>query len=292
MYVPLSYRVLSWLSLRWSHRIGALLGWLIAHIPNKRLDIAETNIELCYPNLDQKQRRWLVKQSFSHTGRMLCELGPIWFSGGSGSVKPLIVESVGESKITRHLEAGQGVILAAPHVGSWEVLGMYLSESYQMTTMYKPLNGPIDGSVRASRERLGAQLVPADNSGVRALLKSLRSGKLVGILPDQDPARDAGVFAPFFGNPANTPLLVVRLAQRTQAPVVFSWAERLPQSGGYRIHFVDAPDGLHDPDPVVAAAALNRGVERCIEPNPEQYWWSYPRFRRQPLGSGSAYDKK
>lgn len=292
MYVPLSYRILSWLSLRWSHRIGALLGWVIAHVPNKRRDIAETNIALCYPELDQQQQRWLVKKSFSHTGRMLGELGPIWFGGGTGSVKPLITEVIGEKKIKRHLDAGQGVILAAPHVGSWEVLGMYMSEQYQMTSMYKPLKGPIDDSVRQSRERLGASLVPADNSGVKSLLKALRAGELVGILPDQDPARDAGVFAPFFGTPANTPLLVVRLAQRTKAPVVFAWAERLPQGGGFRLHFIDAPDGLHDADPAVAAAALNTGVERCIEPNPEQYWWSYPRFRRQPLGERSLYDQE
>jgi KDO2-lipid IV(A) lauroyltransferase len=292
MYVPLSYRILSWFSLRWAHRIGAALGWLIAKVPNKRLQIAETNIALCYPELDEKQQRWLVKKSFSHTGRMLSELGPIWFGGTNGSVLSLVVETVGEEKIKRHLDAGQGVILAAPHVGSWEALGMYLSERYQLTGMYKPLKGPIDASVRQSRERLGAKLVPADNSGVRALLKALRSGQLTAILPDQDPARDAGVFAPFFDTPANTPLLLVRLAQRTKAPVVFSWAERLPHGQGFRIHFIDAPDGLYDPDPEVAAAALNRGVERCIEPNPEQYWWSYPRFRRQPLGSRSLYDQE
>ncbi|MFT5062786.1 MAG: KDO2-lipid IV(A) lauroyltransferase [Gammaproteobacteria bacterium] len=290
MYVPLSYRILSWFSLRWSHRIGAAIGWLIAHAPNKPRDVAEKNIALCYPDLDEKQRRWLVKKSFSQTGKMLCELGPIWFGRSSASVLPLIVEIVGEKKIKRHLDAGQGVILAAPHVGSWEVLGMYLSEHYQMTSMYKPLKGPFDASIRQSRERLGAKLVPSDNSGVKALLKGIKAGQLVGILPDQDPSREAGVFAPFFGNPANTPLLVVRLAQRTKAPVVFSWAERLPHGNGYRIHFIDAPDGLYDPDPEVAAAALNRGVERCVGPNPEQYWWSYPRFRRQPLGARSLYD--
>jgi len=134
----------------------------------------------------------------------------------------------------------------------------------------------------AARSRFGARLVPANAQGVRALLKALRRGELVAILPDQEPRFGQGVFAPFFGQPAYTLSLVGKLLRKTGAKAVMGYMERLPDHAGYRIHYLPAPEGVADADPIKAATALNQGVEQCARALPAQYQWSYRRFRRQP----------
>jgi KDO2-lipid IV(A) lauroyltransferase len=109
------------------------------------------------------------------------------------------------------------------------------------------------------------------------------------MLPDQDPGQGGGVFAPFFGISANSMVLLGRLARKTGAAVFFGYCERLPGTRGYRFHFLPAPAGIDDPDPQVAAAAMNRGVEACVRALPDQYQWSYRRFRNRPPGEAGIY---
>jgi KDO2-lipid IV(A) lauroyltransferase len=144
--------------------------------------------------------------------------------------------------------------------------------------------------ILAARRRNGATLAPITPKGIRVLVQALERGNYVGILPDQEPKADKGaVFAPLFGIPAFTMLLVNRLSRRTGAPVVFMFAERLPESAGFRIHCIPAPEGIDSEDDAVAAAALNRGIEACVRTCPDQYIWSYKRYRRRPKGAPKIY---
>jgi KDO2-lipid IV(A) lauroyltransferase len=128
------------------------------------------------------------------------------------------------------------------------------------------------------RGHLPVEQVRASGAGVRALYRRLESGGTVGILPDQRPKQGDGVMAPFFGVPALTMVLLSRLARSTGAAVLFAFAERLPRGAGYRIHVLEAPPRIDDADLDVACAALNRGVEQCVELAFEQYQWTYKRF--------------
>jgi KDO2-lipid IV(A) lauroyltransferase len=133
-------------------------------------------------------------------------------------------------------------------------------------------------------------LVPTDQQGIRRLLQSLRRGNYLGILPDQEPkAHKGSVFAPFFGVPAFTMLLVNKLARKTGARVVFLFAERLPKRRGFALHCLAAPWGIDSEDEVEAATALNLGVEQCVRICPEQYVWAYKRFRSRPDGAPHPY---
>jgi KDO2-lipid IV(A) lauroyltransferase len=107
---------------------------------------------------------------------------------------------------------------------------------------------------------------------------------VVGILPDQQPKQGEGEFAPLFGTPALTMVLLSRLAQRTGATVLFAFAERLQDGRGFRLHFLPAPPGVADPDLATAVAALNRGVEDCVRIAPAQYQWHYKRYSIRPPG--------
>jgi len=124
---------------------------------------------------------------------------------------------------------------------------------------------------------------------VRKLYKRLVDGGVVGILPDQQPKLGDGEFAPFFGTPALTMVLLSRLAQRTGALVLFAFAERLPRGAGFRLHVLPAPPGIADPDLPTAVAALNRGVEACVRLAPAQYQWHYKRYSIRPPGETQSW---
>jgi KDO2-lipid IV(A) lauroyltransferase len=135
--------------------------------------------------------------------------------------------------------------------------------------------------VRA-RGELAPEQVRADGAGVRKLFKRLAGGGVVGILPDQQPKRGEGQFAPFLGLDANTMVLLPRIARRTGATVLFAFAERLPRGAGFRIRIRPAPVGVADVDLRVACTALNRGVEACVELAFPQYQWVYKRWAERP----------
>ncbi len=133
--------------------------------------------------------------------------------------------------------------------------------------------------------------MPAGLGAVRTLTRALRRGEMIGILPDQDAGSGLGVFVPFFGEPANTMTLLPRLAAQTRALVVIAYAERLPRSRGFHVHFVPASEEIYSDDIELSAASLNRDIERCVRRRPEQYLWSYKRFRIRPKGMPSPYVK-
>jgi len=201
----------------------------------------------------------------------------------------LVRELDGEPHLQAALAKG-GIVLVGPHLGAWELVGLYCSSRFGQTSVYVPPFDPaLDRFFVRGRTRFGGHLAPATLGGTRALLRALSQGESVGIMPDQDPGRGAGVFVPFFGVLARTTTLVARLAERTGASVVLAYAERLPAGAGFRLHFRPASPEIHDPDVLVATAAMNRDIERLVRECPDQYLWSYKRFRIRPPGEASPY---
>jgi Kdo2-lipid IVA lauroyltransferase/acyltransferase len=259
--------------------LGWLTGTLLARIPNKQRRNALVNLRLCHPVWGESQVRRFRDISLREESKTFIEIAFLLLRPVP-RVLSLIREAHGLEWLER--SQGRGMIVLSPHLGAWEMAGLYLSTCGPTTTLYKPQ--PLgDDLVRRARARGGAELVPTDHTGIRRLLQALRRGEYLGILPDQEPKEDKGsVFAPFFGVPALTMLLVNRLSRKTGAPVVFLFARRLPWAGGFVLHCLPAPEGVDAEDDVVAAAALNRGVEACVSICPEQYVWSYKRFRTRP----------
>jgi KDO2-lipid IV(A) lauroyltransferase len=221
-------------------------------------------------------------------GATVMEMALIWFAPNK-RVLSLIKQISGAELLER--EQGQGVIILAPHLGCWEIIGLELPTHERVTSLYRPpRNRAYETVIKQARERTGAVLVPTDASGVKRIYQTLRAGGVTCILPDQQPKSDTGaVFAPFFGVPALTMSLINRLARKTDAKVIFAYAERLSAGGGYHIHYVPADKRIRDKDPEVAATALNQAVESIIRELPSQYQWSYKRFQIQPDGAESPY---
>ena len=282
-------RVAAGLPLPVLHGGGALIGWLLWLLPNSQKRVAGRNIQLCFPELSAAARRRLARRSLCHTAKTLLELGPLWLWPGE-RVLPLVRKTWDESDWRNALEQS-GAIVLTPHLGAWELTGLYISSRYPLTALYRPSRaGPdFDGLVLKARERLGGRLVPTDSAGVRRLLHAVRNKQAAGILPDQDPGPEGGVFAPFFGHPANTMVLLSRIAIRCQAPVFIAYAERLPYGRGFHIHFKPLPEGIRQEPLERSVAVLNQAIEQAIRQIPEQYLWTYKRFKRRPPGLPKLY---
>ena len=272
-----------------AHILGTWVGWGLVLIPNDLRRIARINISICFPEMGPHERARLCRQTLIETGKTMAEVAAIWLWDGSRTLE-LVREVSGEEHLKRALAAGNGVILAAPHLGSWELVGLYCSAHYPITSLYRPPRMHQLGElVRHGRERLGATLVPADASGVRALYKALARKELVGILPDQEPGAGEGVFAPLLGIPAYTMVLLSRLAIKTQAPVLFAYAERLPRGLGFHLHFLPAPNNINSLPVETSVAVMNNMVESCVRKLPKQYQWGYKRFRTRAPGEKKIY---
>lgn len=279
----------SWLPLWLNQSIGRFIGRLLWWLPNENRRITLVNLRLAFPDESETSRNQTAKQSLLHLGMMVTELGPAWL-WPEKKIRPLIKAVKGQFLLDEALAAKKGVIFLAPHIGAWELIGPFLSTQYPSTFLYRPPNvSGLENFMVSSRGRFGAALAPTDVRGVRTLIKALKQQQVSVILPDQDAGEKGGIHAPFFEHPARTMTLASKLIQKTDCQFLFMAMERLPKAQGYRVHFLPAEPEVASQDDVVATHALNRGVEQCVRLLPEQYLWSYRRFRKPPKGTPSPY---
>jgi Kdo2-lipid IVA lauroyltransferase/acyltransferase len=275
--LALVLRLLSLLPLPILHGLGVALGWLVYLAPGKHGARMRANLkqsELC----GNPTCRSLLQQAIAESGKGILELAPFWMRPLSQTIK-LVRKVSGQELLDKALEGGKGVILIAPHIGGFEIINQYLSSRLPLTSMYKPARNPvIDRLMKEGRERGQAHLVPTDMTGIKAMLKALKRGEAIGILPDQVASKGDGVWAPFFGRWAYTPTLVSRLARSSGAEMFITYAERMSWGRGYHIHIV--PVAPFPDDKQEAATQLNREVEKVVRTIPAQYLWGYQRYKK------------
>lgn len=213
-------------------------------------------------------------------GRGAVEVVAIW-------LRPLaeVTALVREVRGLEHLEAarrrGKGLLLLAPHLGCWELAGIWYGARHPMTALYRPPRQAwVHAMMKAGRERGQIRTVPPDRSGVKALLAALKRNEAAFILPDQVANRGAeGVWIRFFGQPAYVPALPYRLAASTGAAVLVLVCERLPGGRGYRLHIAPLDDLPEDA--AEAATRVHAAIADHVRALPDQYLWSYRYFRRK-----------
>lgn len=270
------------LPLRMLHGIGAGLGRVLWWSGGKLRHHTEVNLAFVHTQYGEKERQRTARRTLRETGKSLTEIAKVWGAGPEKALA-LIREVDGEALFREALSSQRGLIVAAPHLGCWELLNFWLCSRTDLAIVYRPpRHAALEPLLLKARGALKPEQVRAEGAGVRTLYKRLQAGGVVGILPDQQPKQGEGVFAPFFGVPALTMVLVSRLAQRTGATVLFAFAERLPRGQGFRIRFRAAPPDIASDDLDRAVTALNRGVEDCVSLAFEQYQWHYKRFQFRP----------
>ena len=250
-------------------------------LPNRARETTLRNLQTCFPAKTPEEIHKLAKDSLFHTACNMLEMGRAWLRPIEHSLSR-VVETDGLEEFRQAYDEGQGVILLAPHLSNWEVFGFFASEGLPSTFMYQPPSDPrVDQLLKRTRSRTGVRMAPTNRKGVTQVMRALGDGELVGILPDQVPADESGVFGQFFGQPAFTMTLVSRLAQRTGAAVICGFAMRLP-GRGFRAVFRRVEQSIYSDDLLQSVNAMNRSIEECISLAEGQYQWEYKRFRRQP----------
>jgi len=261
--------------------------------------IVRRNLEIAYPALLPAERAGLQAQVLRGTARQVAETLRLWTRPAAANLQAIRAMH-GVEHFDAALAAGRGLIVAAPHFGNWELLNQWLAARTPLAILYAPPDSAVTEAflqrVRANAADPGrVTQVRAEGPAIRQLIRRLKDGGVVGILPDQQPKLGDGAFAPFFGRPALTMTLLPRLAQRTGATVLFAWCERageLPGGAGpaYALHVEAAPEGIADEDAAVGVAALNAAVERIARRDPTQYQWTYKRWSIPPPGGpGNPY---
>ena len=286
--------------LPWRWLVGladAMAAWVVRR--NRRESrVTRRNLELAFPELSASEREALHHAILRTTARQVLETLRLWTRPHARNLQLLRAQH-GVELFDAALASGRGLIVAAPHYGNWELLNQWLAAKTPLAVLYAPPDSSVGEAflnlVRAAPGAGAGRVtqVRADGpAAVRHLLKLLKDGGVAGILPDQQPKRGDGEFAPFFGLPALTMSLLSRLAARTGATVLYAYCERVESAGdepAFELHIEPAAAAVSNPDPQVAAAALNADIERIARRDPVQYQWTYKRFSLRPDGAANPY---
>ncbi len=281
-------KVLGRLPLSVGRALGGCAGWLMWLSSGRSARITRQNLALCQPQIKDRARERLVRQSLTETGKTVAEAAAVWTHSREW-LQRHIIEVENDQLLGAALAEGQGLLVLAPHLGNWEVVGPFLADYGRLTALYQPpRQAALDQMILEGRRKGNIDLAPTNLRGVSQLLKALKRGEMVGILPDQVPEPGNGAeVAPFFGQPALTMTLVHSLIQRTGCRVVSVFAQRVPK--GFKLVVLPVDERIYAKDAVESVAGLNRSVEDCVVRAPTQYQWEYKRFRRLPTDFEPRY---
>lgn len=268
-------RFLGGLPLAWLHALGALAGWLVYCASPRYRRVLRAN--LAQAGLDDAALR---RRTIAAAGRQAFELLAVW-TRPIEDVDALVREVSGLHLFEQARAARRGVVLVTPHIGCFDIAALWAARRFPITVLYRPPRvRALAPLMLGGRMRSGMKLAATDLGGVRQLMRALRAGECVGMLPDQVPAGGEGRWVSFFDRPAYTMTLATRLAESYSAPLLFAFCERLAHGQGFRLCFIAPPAPVPGEDPL---RTLNRGLEMLIRSCPEQYLWGYNRYKR-PAG--------
>jgi KDO2-lipid IV(A) lauroyltransferase len=281
------FKCFSYLPLWLAHGIGAALGWLVfALSPTYRGRFLSNSKQAGYTFS-------AVKGAIASSGRMVAELPKLWMST-SGKVQGKAEAAFtwrGKEHIEAAYAAGKGVIFLTPHLGSFEMIGQAWGQDFgkahgNFTVLFRPARKSWMAQLVAnSRNRPGLATVPTNLSGVRQMIKALRKGEAVGLLPDQVPPDGMGLWTPFFGKNAYTMTLAARLSAQTGATVLVGFGERLSFGRGYVLHIFELKQALNE-NLETAVQQMNAEMEALIRTCPTQFLWGYGRYKEPRKEAG------
>lgn len=269
--VMMLVRMLAMLPLPVLHGLGRFFGRCIYAMPGRYRNRLRANA---------RQAGYVdpgfARRAAGETGAMIMETAKVWLRTEACL---RLVSSDEEQVVQQALAEGRGVLYLTPHLGCFEITARHLARYGPLTVMYRPpRHAALEPAMEQARNIPGLRAVPATMQGVREFVRALKRGETVGMLPDQVPGAGDGVWAPFFGRPALTMTLAGKLARQTGVAVIMLAGERLPCGKGWRMHYLRLPEPLPD-DPVELACLINSCMETLIRRFPEQYLWSYNRYK-------------
>lgn len=271
---------------RW--RYAQFIGRKLLYADPEYRNIVNANLGLAFPALLTAQREALVQRNAVEAAFASIDRLRAWRLGEDELRESVELVDDGLLRVYR----GKPLVLICPHFLGLDMAAQRLSLEGQFTTIYRAgRDGPFERLRRAARSRFNAQYLAPTGSTLHPLVRRLRRGVPMFLLPDYDTEGAAAqVFAPFFGEPAATSPLAAWLARRHRATLLPVSVQRL-QGDRHRIM-------LHPPlpelsaDTVEATAQINRVIEKLIMSNPAQYWWANARYKTRPDGARPIYSER
>jgi KDO2-lipid IV(A) lauroyltransferase len=280
--------LLHWLPLPLLAWIGRGLGMLLYGVVRSRRAVALRNLELCFAQMSEAQRRALAREHFQWLGRSILERGVLWYAS-TARLKRLIRV---EGDVTLAERSDRAVMWLVPHFMGLDVAGAatQLFQKQQVASIYQEQSDAVmDNAIRRGRLRFDQGEVFPRSDSAKPLIRAIRKGWAFFNLPDMDfGARDAA-FVPFFGVPAATLLAPSRMARALDMVVQPVVAEMLPGGAGYRVRFLEPWTDFPSDDPLADTARMNRWIEAEIRRDPAQYLWVHKRFKTRPPGEPALY---
>jgi Kdo2-lipid IVA lauroyltransferase/acyltransferase len=273
-------KVMARLPLTWLYTLAHCFASLLYLLPSSLKKISQTNLTLVYPNLSAQAHKDLLKSTLTSQCYTYIESIKCWGMPNPYSIS-LVQNVQGEALLKSALDNQKGVIIVITHFGCWELLNAWLSQYTAPMIMYKPnKNKSVDRFVLKARENFNATLVATDKTGVAAIFKYLKQGGLTVILPDHLPKPSGGIYAKFFEQEVLCTTLVSKLAHKTQCNVLGLSCIREP--AGFKVICQEMHPDISGQDLQRSVECLNHNMQDMINQAPEQYIWSYKRFRRMP----------
>jgi len=281
--------VMSWMPSRVLWVLGSGLGSFVSWFPTSNRRFAERNIELCFPEMGPQDRNHLVKQHFRLTGFAMMSLSIAWFAPRWRVERFITMHD--QHLLDEALASGKKVILLAPHFISLDMGGARLSviRDRKFVSMYRKSRDPLLEYLFQRRGRFGGVVVERMAS-LRLIIRAIREGRIFYYLPDQDMGERASVFVPFFGIPTATVTVLSRIAETTNAVVIPCLTRILPHGRGYEVRLHPPFENFPTDDPVADARYMNEQIEQWVREMPDQYMWSYRRFKTRPNNEPSLYE--
>ncbi len=278
-------RALAHLPLSWLRALGSGVGRLLFRLARRRRHVALVNLRLCFPEWSEAERTGVARRSFVAFAQSFIDRAWVWHA--SDAVVRQRIRLVGAVDELRKPEAA---VLFAPHFYGMDAGGAAIMQQAVRIggSIYSPQSSAAtDAWVRAGRERFGDVVLINRRDGVKPVIKSLREGRYLYLLPDMDLGPEESIFAPFFGVPAATVPSLSRLARLGRARVVPTVTRMTPT--GYEVQVHPAWQGYPSDDVEADTALMNHRLEDWIRAMPEQYYWVHKRFKTRPAGEPSVY---
>lgn len=268
--------------------IGRGLGRVLFWLAGRRRHVVEVNLSLCFPELDDTQRRRLARAHFQVLARSVLERGILWWSRPERLQRLIRVE--GAETIRELLDAGRPVMLLAPHFVGLDAGGVGIAMRFDCASLYAEQSSKVfDRLLYQGRKRFGDQLLLSRDENLRTIVRAMKAGRPFYYLPDVNFRTRDSIFVPFFGVAAATVSGLPRLSKLTGAAVVPCATRMLPGGQGYVVEVGQAWADYPSDDVEADTRRMNAWIEEAVRSMPEQYYWVHRRFKTRPAGEPPLY---
>lgn len=246
----------------------------------KTANVVRLNVEICMSSLSQDQKNQIVRAAIRNELQSYMEFFSIWGSSNSQNIAR-IRQVHGAEYFHQAITAQKGVVLLAPHFGTWEIMNAWFAQYTSMTIMYKPIKNPeADHFVRLARSREQATLVPTDETGVKQIFKALKKGGTTVILPDHTPKHGIEMIQ-YFGLPLASSNLSSKLIQKTKAAAFLVFAIR-NETEDFDMFIEPIDSAIYEVSATEGTLIIHKAIEGLLARYPEHGHWSYKRFKANP----------